>query len=210
MKGFILIGVVAMNAIQVCQLDMAYVLLYDIWSKSLKHSFVAPIGIRHILIGSMIIGIIRGGAVFFILAFLSQIVFHFNIVALNLTATSFFLSGLFLNAAIIGMLVSILVLLVGYKAEVAAWSVVSIMFLICGIYYPISILPDWAQLIAKALPLTYFLEYYRSFYGFKPFCSSVLLKGYLLLFIYLVLEIYLMQAALIRAKKNGMLLKLSE
>ena len=210
MKGFILIGVVAMNTIQVCQLDMAYVLLYDIWSKSLKHNFVAPIGIRHILLGSMIIGIIRGGIVFFVLAFLSQMVFHFNIVVPYILATSFFLSGLFLNAVIIGMLVSILVLLVGYKAEVAAWSVVSIMFLICGIYYPISILPDWVQAVAKALPLTYFLEYYRSFYGFEPFCASVLLRGYSLLSIYLVLEIYLMQSALIRAKKNGMLLKLSE
>ncbi len=210
MKGFILIGVVAMNTIQVCQLDMAYVLLYDIWSKSLKHSFVAPIGIRHVLLGSMIIGIIRGGIVFFVLALLGQIVFHYNIIVPDIFATTFFLSGLFLNAVIIGILVSILVLLVGYKAEVAAWSVVSIMFLICGIYYPISVLPYWAQAMAKALPLTYFLEYYRSFYGFEPFCSSALLKGCLLLFVYLILEVYLMYSALLRAKKNGMLLKLSE
>ncbi len=210
MKGFILIGVVAMNTIQVCQLDMAYVLLYDIWSKALKHSFVAPIGIRHIIVGSMVIGIIRGGMVFFILALLSQLIFSFEIVVSSIFANTIFLFGLFLNSAIIGILVSILVLLVGYKAEVAAWSVVSVMFLVCGIYYPISILPNWAQLIAKALPLTYFLEYYRTFYGFRPFCSNLLSKGFFLLFVYLIAEIYLMQFALIRAKKKGMLLKLSE
>jgi len=210
MKGFILIGVISMNTIQVCQLDVAYVLLYDIWSKALKHSFVAPIGIRHILIGSMIVGIIRGGIVFLILTLLSQMIFHFNILVPNILVTSLFLLGLFLNAAIVGILVSILVLTIGYKAEVAAWSVVSLMFLICGIYYPISILPYWAQIIAKTLPLTYFLEYYRIFYGFTPFCSDVLVKGCSLLLLYLMLEIYIMHLSLKRAKQSGMLLKLSE
>lgn len=209
-KGFILIGVVAMSAIQVCQLDMAYVLLYDIWSKSLKHDFVAPVSIRHLLIGSMIIGIIRGGMVFFILGILSWIIFDFNLIVPKLIIICLFLSGLFLNAALIGISVSILVFIVGYKAEVAAWSLVSLMFLICGIYYPVSILPAWAQIIAKILPLTYFLEYYRSFYGFKPFCSNLLIKGYAMLFVYLAFEIHMMHLALKRAKERGILLRLSE
>jgi len=49
---------------------------------------------------------------------------------------------------------------------VAAWSISSLMALICGIYYPISILPTPLPEIARAIPLTYFLEYFRTFYGF--------------------------------------------
>ncbi len=210
MKGFILIGVVAMSAIQVCQLDMAYVLLYDIWGKSLKHNFIAPIKPRHFLMGSMIIGIVRGISVFFILAFFSYTIFNFNIIVPNIISNIIFLVGIFLNAAIIGILVSILVLIVGYRAEVAAWSIVSLMFLICGIYYPIHILPCWVQVLAKLFPLTYFLEYYRSFYGFKPTYANILLKGYVLLFIYLSIELYLLDKALKRARIKGILLKLSE
>src|SRR4030042_1134772 len=37
MSGFILIGIISMSVTQVCQIDVAYVLLYDLWSKSIKH-----------------------------------------------------------------------------------------------------------------------------------------------------------------------------
>jgi len=58
--------------------------------------------------------------------------------------------------------------------------------------------------------LTYFLEYFRHFYGFQPIFSNALAKGYVLVFAYLLLEVLLMKAALRRAKKTGLLLRLSE
>ena len=48
---FILIGAVTMNTVQIAQLDLSYALLYSVWSKSLKHEFIAPIRLGHILLG---------------------------------------------------------------------------------------------------------------------------------------------------------------
>ncbi|MFH1123317.1 MAG: ABC transporter permease, partial [Pseudomonadota bacterium] len=108
------------------------------------------------------------------------------------------------------ILVCILVLTFGNRAEVAAWSLVSLMLLLCGIYYPVSILPGWVRTLSELIPLTYFLEYFRGFYGFNPTFSHVLAKGYAMVLTYLSLEVVLMRAALRRAKRTGMLLKLSE
>ncbi|MBN1849692.1 MAG: ABC transporter permease [Deltaproteobacteria bacterium] len=210
MKAFILVGVVAMSAVQVCQLDVAYSLLYDVWSKALKHGFIAPVGTRHMVYGSLFIGMVRGGAVFLILVGASYVIFDFNFLIPGAGAIVLFLMGLFLSATMVGILVSILVLTVGNRAEVAAWSLVSLMLLLCGIYYPVSILPKGIMTIAKLMPLTYFLEYYRAFYGFDPTFSHVLIKGYVMVVIYLFLEMYFMKAALRRAKRKGILLKLSE
>jgi ABC-2 type transport system permease protein len=210
LKAFILVGVVSMGAVQVCQLDVSYALLYDVWSKSLKHSFIAPVGIRHMLLGSLAVGMIRGIVVFFILMGASLWLFDFNFMIAGAGPIALFMFGLFLNAAVVGMLVCILVLLFGNRAEVAAWSLVSLMLLVCGIYYPVTILPGWVVAIAKLIPLTYFLEYIRRFYGFEPSFSLVLAKGYSMVFAYLVMEIFLMKAALGRAKRKGILLKLSE
>jgi ABC-2 type transport system permease protein len=210
MKAFILVGVVSMGALQVCQLDVSYALLYDVWSKSLKHGFIAPVGIRHMLLGSLIVGMIRGVVVFFILMGASLWLFDFNFMIAGAGPICLFIFGLFLNAAVVGMLVCILVLLFGNRAEVAAWSLVSLMLLVCGIYYPVTILPGWVIAAAKLIPLTYFLEYIRRFYGFEPSFSLVLAKGYVMVFAYLLLEILLMKAALGRAKRKGILLKLSE
>ncbi len=53
---FILIGAISMNTIQIAQLDLSYALLYSVWSKSLKHEFIAPIRLSHILLGGRLCG----------------------------------------------------------------------------------------------------------------------------------------------------------
>jgi ABC-2 type transport system permease protein len=110
----------------------------------------------------------------------------------------------------VGVFVCILVFVLGLRAEVAAWSLVSLMLLVCGIYYPVSILPRWVALIAEAIPLTYFLEYIRGFFGFTPSSNHVLIKGYVLVLVYLAIELLLVEKALKRARRTGMLLRLSE
>src|SRR2546425_1667221 len=62
--SFVLIGTIALSVVNVCQLEVAYAVLLDVWSKSLKHQFLAPIGIRHLTLGSWLVGMARGGALF--------------------------------------------------------------------------------------------------------------------------------------------------
>lgn len=208
--GFILIGIISMSAIQVCQIDVAEALLYDLWAKSMKHTFMAPIHPYQLLLGSWFIGVIRSLVVFFLLSLFSFWIFDFSFLRPGLLPISLFLSGLFLTSAFVGMTVCILILVFGYKAEVAAWSLSSLMALVCGIYYPITILPTPLSEIAKAIPLTYFLAYFRSFYGFEEGFKNLLGWGFGLAGFYLILEIILFRLVLHRAKKTGMLLKLSE
>lgn len=210
MKGFILIGVVSMSAVQVCQLDVSYALLYDVWSKAVKHGFIAPVGIRHLLLGSFIIGVLRGAIVFVLLGGASYFIFDFDFLFAGWFPLSVFCCGLFLSGAIVGLSVWILVLTLGNRAEVAAWSMVSLMLLVCGIYYPVSMLPKGVSALAELIPVTYFLEYFRQFYGFRTTFSNVLVKGYGLVVLYFAIEVALIQIALRRAKRKGLLLKLSE
>jgi ABC-2 type transport system permease protein len=110
----------------------------------------------------------------------------------------------------VGITVCILVLIFGHKAEVAAWSLVSLMLLICGIYYPISMLPAPVMAVAKIIPLTYFLEYFRSFYGFQSDVTGFLTKGYGFSFLYLGLAWVGLELVIRNAKRTGILIKLSE
>jgi ABC-2 type transport system permease protein len=210
MTGFILIGIISMSVIQVCQIDVAYSLLYDLWSKSLKHTFISPVRPYQLISGSWLIGIFRSFIVFLLLSGLSAFAFGFDFSKPGLEALSLFLLGLFLASATVGMSVCILVLLFGYKAEVAAWSISSLMALVCGIYYPISILPFPLPDIARAIPLTYFLEYFRSFYGFDGGLKNVLGWGFGLTALYLIIESILFKAVLHRARRIGTFIKLSE
>jgi ABC-2 type transport system permease protein len=210
-RAFILTGIISMSVMQVCQIDVAYSLLYDLWAKSLKHTFIAPIHFVHLLSGAWLIGVMRSFFVFLLLSAFCTVAFGFNFLRPGWGPLSFFLLGLFLTAALIGTTVCILVLLFGYHADVAAWSLTSLMSLVCGIYYPVSILPSPLPAIARAIPLTYFLEYFRSFYGFHETTTrGVLVWGFGLIGLYLVLEAFLFKAVLHRARRTGVLIKLSE
>jgi ABC-2 type transport system permease protein len=209
-RSFILIGVISMGTVQVCQLDVAYVLLYDVWSKSLKHAFIAPVSIRHFLLGSWAAGMVRGLCVFAILAAGGALCFGFDLRPAGPAAIALFLAALFLDALLIGLCVCILVLLLGNRAEVAAWSLVSLMMLLCGIYYPVTILPAPVLVLARLFPLTYHLDYFRSFYGVQAAFGHNLAIGNGLVLLYLLASLYALSKAMKRAAKTGIVLRLSE
>ena len=208
--AFILIGAVTMNTIQIAQLDLSYALLYSVWSKSLKHEFIAPVRLFHILIGSGLVGLVRGLLVFVVMGFLSVYFFDMDLGRPGPAGLTFFLLGLFLNAAIIGALVLALVLRFGQRAEVAAWAFSYLMLLLCGLYYPVSVLPRGVQFLAQLIPLTYFLDYFRHFYGFPLASPHPLLYGFGQSVLYLILSYGLVSLTLKSAYKRGTLLRLSD
>jgi ABC-2 type transport system permease protein len=208
--SFILIGAVTMNTVQIAQLDLSYALLYSVWSKSLKHEFIAPVRLSHILIGAGLVGLIRGFLVFVIMGVLSIYFFDMDLSRPGLAGLIFFLLGMFLNAAVIGALVLALVLRFGQRAEVAAWAFSYLMLLLCGLYYPISVLPKGAQVLAQFIPLTYFLDYFRHFYGFPAVSAHPLLYGFGQSVVYIFLSYGLVSLTLRSAYKRGTLLRLSD
>jgi ABC-2 type transport system permease protein len=207
---FVLVGTFALSTVQVCQLDVAYAILFDMWSKSVKHQVVAPIRPWHLLLGAWLMGLVRGTAVFVLLAVVSHGVFGVSFVTEGLGPPVAFLAGLLLSGAGVGLLVSTLLLLFGLRAEVSAWSGVSLVLLLCGVYYPVSVLPAPLRAVAACVPLTHFLEAFRAHFGFTPVFASPLLWGYALALVYVVGGYALFAWAIERARRTGMLLKLSD
>jgi ABC-2 type transport system permease protein len=209
-SGFILIGIISMSVVQVCQIDVASVLLYDLWSKSLKHTFIAPVHSFQLILGSWVMGMARSLFVFILLSVSSHLAFGFDFFRPGLGALLLFLLGLFIISLVIGIAVCVLVLLFGYKADVAAWSFSYLLSLLCGIYYPVSILPTPLPEIARFIPLTYFLEFFRTFYGYQAEFKNLLIWGFGLSGLYLSFEAILFAVVLRRARRIGTLIKLSE
>lgn len=210
MTAFILVGTVALSTVQVCQLDVAYAVLFDIWSKSMKHQFLAPIGIRHMAVGSWLVGVARGVTVFALMAMIGSWAFGFDFVGGGPGSLALFLLGCCLVSLIIGLFVCSLVLLFGTRAETSAWAAVNFTVMFSGIYYPVSVLPGWAQAVAAGIPLTYFLDAFRQGYGFEAQFDHAWLKGFALTGFYVVLAHWALASAITRSRRTGLLLKLSE
>ena len=208
MQAFILTGAIIGGTLQVSQLDVAYALLHDIWSKSVKHTFLTPTGVFEYVVGPWFVGIVRGTIVFTLLSSFSVWAFGFYLPGWR--ATAVLLVGVYLMALLLGGFVSVLLMTFGQKAEISAWAFAYLFILLAGIYYPVSQLPPFFYHVALAVPLTYFLEYYRSFYGFSAHLSHPLLKGFGLFAFALTADFLLLRFALQRARRTGILLRLSE
>lgn len=210
MSAFILIGTVGMSTMQVCQLDVAYALLFDMWSKSVKHQFLAPIRGTHLVLGAGLMGMGRGVIVFVLMAFFSLWGFEVPLFRPGVALVLLFLLGLFLNGLLVGTLVCTLILFWGPRAEVAAWSAVSVVFVLAGVYYPVSLLPSPLDLIARLIPLTHILEAFRAPFGFPGSPGMSFALGLGLSLLYCALSLLLLERALTAARRTGTLLRLSE
>jgi len=206
--NFLLAGAIISGVLQVAQLDVAYGFLYDVWSKSLKQTYIAPVKNYDFIIGSWIVGVARGIIAFIILVFIAGWIFKFKLPGAVYMLPA--MAGIYLSAMIIGMIVILSILLFGQRIDIIAWMISVLMMLVCGIYYPVTYLPGSIVAVAKMLPLTYFLEYFRLGYGFELSFSNPLLKGFILSFIYIILLYFGIEIAYDRARRTGMIVKLSE
>lgn len=207
--AFILIGAVTLSVLQVSQLDVTYVLLFDIWSKSVRYTFATPISAWNMILGAWLFGVFRGIVAFSILFFASEVLFRVNIL-IPLPSLLLFLFGVFLSAMIIGVITCSLLLIFGYRAEIFAWTLSAIFMLICGIYYPVSMLPEPIRALSYAIPLTHFLEFYRSFYGFKTSFENSLAIGYAISLSALIILVAFYLWAFERARRKGTITQFSE
>ena len=208
--SFILIGQMAFSIVGTCQLDVAYAVLYDFWSKSIKHHFLAPIGIRHLTVGCWLVGMLRGAIVCLLTALLARWAFGFNVLEAGVLPALTLLAGCFLTAWIVGVLVCVLIMRFGTRAETAAWASINLVLALSGIYYPVSVLPGAAATIAAGIPLTYFLDAYRAHFGFPSMYPHAVLIGFALSIVYVGLSHWALRAAVDHARRTGLLLKMSE
>jgi ABC-2 type transport system permease protein len=208
--SFVLIGQIAFSTVSVCQLDVAYAVLYDVWSKSVKHQFLAPIGVRHLTVGSWLVGILRAVIVFAILAALGRWAFAFDALRAGIGPLATFVVGCCLTAWVVSVLVCALIMRLGARAETAAWASVNFVLTLAGIYYSVAVLPGPVAAIAAAIPLTYFLDAYRAHYGFPAEFAYPLITGTALAVVYVVLSHWALVAAVRSSRRSGLLLKMSE
>src|SRR5947207_14833970 len=109
----------------------------------------------------MIMNLIRLAIGMLPVTFLAMAFFGFNVYALGLALAAFFVN-LILTSWAVGIVVAGVLLRNGMGAESLAWTLMFLIMPLTCVYYPVSVLPDWLQVIAWALPPTYVFEGMRA------------------------------------------------
>jgi ABC-2 type transport system permease protein len=140
---------------------VAGVFLEDVWSRSFLNLFASPITIPQYLLGLVVTSTVTSLIGLMVMLLLATTVFGLSFFLYGLTFVPFLLI-LFLFGVSLGICTSAMVLRLGPAAEWFVWPVPAIISPFAGVFYPLSILPEWMQFIGKLLPLSYVFEGLRT------------------------------------------------
>jgi ABC-2 type transport system permease protein len=131
---------------------------WERWEGTIEYTFMAPVSRPVHLIGmgiyAVIYGLVRAAAIFVaVVAFIGIHLPHANYgaaIALLAIASVSFIG--------VGMMTAVLPLISPEKGTQLGFVAQGLMLVVSGVYYPVSVLPDWMQWIAKISPATYALR----------------------------------------------------
>jgi ABC-2 type transport system permease protein len=183
--------------------------LEEIWSRNFTNLFIAPLRISEIIISLVFTALIRTliGLVPAIL--LTSPLFGISILNLGAPLFLLFLS-LYIFGITLGLFVSSGLLRYGPAFENIAWSSLFLLAPLGCIYYPIEILPEFFQNLARALPLVHIFEEARHILVDNIVNYESIFTAFKLNLIYLLFGILLFYYSFSQARKKGSLINIGE
>ena len=183
--------------------------LEEIWSRNFTNLFIAPIKISEIIAALTFTAIFRTLIGLIPAAFLAIPLFGVSIFKIG-TPLILLLITLYIFGVTLGLLVTSGLIRFGPSFENIAWASLFFLAPLGCIYYPIEILPDWLQLIAKLLPLVHIFEEMRNILIYDILNYLHILKAIFISFIYFIFGVIIFYMSYEGAKNRGTLINMGE
>jgi ABC-2 type transport system permease protein len=134
---------------------MTETVAWERWEGTIEYTFMAPLS-RSMHLGGMgvyavLYGLIRATILFFAVAAFIGI----HMPDANFAAALALLAIASVSFIGVGMMTSVLPLISPEKGAQLGFVAQGMMLVVSGVYYPVSVMPDWMQQVAKLSPATY-------------------------------------------------------
>ena len=183
--------------------------LEEIWSRNFTNLFIAPIKINEIISALTFTAIRRTLIGLVPAAILAIPLFGVSIFKIGLPLI-FLLISLYIFGVTLGLLVTSGLIRFGPSFENIAWASLFFLAPLGCIYYPIDILPEWLQLIAKTLPLVYLFEEMRNILIDNIINYYAVIKACIISSLYFIIGVVVFYCSYNGAKLRGTLINMGE
>jgi ABC-2 type transport system permease protein len=181
----------------------------EMWARNLGNLLTTPLRPYELLMALSVWSLMRVSISMVPVAVAAYFIFGFDLLDLGLPLVAFF-AVLLMTSWSLGLIAAGIILGHGLGAWWLAWSLAVLLLPLCCVYYPVTVLPDWLQPIALALPPTHVFEGMRSILLHDTFNPTQLWSALALSAIYLVAAYIAFNRFLATARIKGMLLRLGE
>ncbi len=191
------------------QLGVSISFLEEMWSRNLASLFVTPLRPYELIVAILGVSLIRTLIGVIPASLLAIVLYHYSVFDLGLPLLAFFINLLVMGWAM-GLVISSLIMRYGLGAESLAWIAVFLVAPLSGIYYPITVLPEWLQPVSWALPSTYVFEGMRTVMFEGIFRMDYLWRAAALNLVYMAVGTAVFLRTFQIARRDGLLLSMGE
>jgi ABC-2 type transport system permease protein len=158
----LLIGAVIWSYLGIVFEILTETVAWERWEGTIEYTFMAPLSRAVHLLGmgafAVLYGVIRTAAVFAVVA----LFFGLSFPDADFLAAIVLLAVASVSFVGIGMITAVLPLISPEKGAQLGFIAQGMLLVVSGVYYPVSVMPEWMEWLAKLSPATYALEGMRS------------------------------------------------
>jgi ABC-type multidrug transport system ATPase subunit/ABC-type multidrug transport system permease subunit len=159
---YLLVGTLVWHYLAVVFDNVSEMIAWERWEGTIEYTFMAPISRFTHMIGqtlfSLVYGLLHTGIILGVVA----LFFRLDLSHANLLGGLLLLMAGSLSFIGLGIIASVLPLLFPERGAQMTHVIQALLLLISGVYFPISVLPEWMQPLARISPATYVLEGMRA------------------------------------------------
>jgi len=183
--------------------------LEEIWSRNLMNLFASPLTPGEFLAATMTLSVGKVLVVSCVTALAAFGFYSFNVFVLGVALIPFVLN-LIIMGWCIGVLTTGLIMRYGQEVEVLAWGLVFLFQPISCVFYPMSVLPGWLQVIAQLNPAAHVFEGMRAVIATGAFPATELVWASGLNAVYLAALVAWFHRMFAACKEKGLLVRIGE
>jgi ABC-2 type transport system permease protein len=191
------------------QLGFSISFLEEMWARNLGNLMMSPLKPIEFLIALMVMSLIRLAIGVIPMTLLAMIFFDFNLYGIGFPLIAFFCNLIFTSWSV-GIFVSGLVLRYGLGAESIVWTLMFGMMPLACVYYPVTVLPHWLQVVAWSLPPTYVFEGMRSLLMEHVLRTDLMVDALVINVVLITISFAIFLMLLRSARQHGSLIQAGE
>ncbi len=157
----LVVGATFWNYLSVVFQSIGDTITWERWEGTLEYTMMAPVRRSVQLLGSALYAVVYGLVHTTILLIVLALFFSLDLGHANFGAAAVFMVVGSASLIGIGMLAAILPRMSVERGSQMVFVLQSCLLLISGVYYPVSVLPGWMQVVSRLSPATYVLDAVR-------------------------------------------------
>jgi len=185
------------------QYEITTNLLAELWDRNIINIFSSPLTIYEWSASFMVFGLFKTIISVCFSAALAFWFYHYNVFMFRWYLIPFSIS-LLLTGWAGGFFVAGFLIRFGNKIQTLAWAGIALLAPFSAIYYPLSVLPGWAQYIGRFIPSTYIFEDIRQILSGNSPSIGYIIISFGLNILYIVLSFLFFKWMFEKSRKLGL------